>query len=75
MVCQFDWNTYFLGNKFDTNHVLCKMDKFTMHQYMLNGSPLVVKITRGKTHELMLQTHGKVVTWTNQIKQTLYLGR
>ncbi len=45
------------------------------YQYMLSGSPSVGKITRGKTHELIIQMHGKVVTWTDQIKQKLYLGR
>jgi hypothetical protein len=33
---------------------------------MLNGSPSVGKIVRGKTHELIIQMHGEVVTWIDQ---------
>jgi hypothetical protein len=36
----------------------------------LNGSPSVGKITRGKTHELIIQLHGEVVTWANQTKSS-----
>ncbi len=44
------------------------------YQYLLSGSPSVGKTARGKTHELIIQMHQEAVTWTDQLKQKLYLG-
>jgi hypothetical protein len=58
-------------------HKSCSLQNGQIHnayQYLLSGSPLVGKTTRGKTHELIIQMHGEVVTWTDQLKQKLCLG-
>jgi hypothetical protein len=60
-----------------SSHKSCSLQNGQIHnayQYMLNGSPSIGKITRGKTHELIIQMHGEVVTWIDQIKQKLCLG-
>jgi hypothetical protein len=75
VVGQFDCNTsIFLETSLTQVMFLHNGQIHNAYQYMLNGSPSIGKITRGKTHELIIQMHGEVVTWIDQIKQKLCLG-
>jgi hypothetical protein len=69
MVGQFDHNTsIFLEANLTQIMFLQNGQIHNAYKYMLSGSPLVGNITRRKTHEFIIQMHGKVVTWIDQIK-------